>query len=66
MKRGDAPADDAQRERVRELVVARGEQRTADDLHVTRWTVGRLLAGLPLREATRTLIAARLDEVDDG
>jgi hypothetical protein len=63
--RGDAPAPETQRDQVRRLVHERGEQATADHLHVTRWTIGRLLAGLPLREATRTLIATRLEAVQE-
>jgi hypothetical protein len=66
MHRGDSPAPELHREQVRRLVDEHGEQEAADRLHVTRFTVGRLLAGLPLRESTRALIRERLDEEADG
>lgn len=53
---------DGDRDRVRTLVEKVGEYAAANHLHVTRWTVGRILGGLPLQEATRALVVSRLDD----
>jgi hypothetical protein len=60
-RRRDCPAPFDHRERVRRLIGGRGELGAAEALHVSRYTLGRLLGGLPLREGTRVLVAERLD-----
>lgn len=65
-QRRDRPVSVVEQERVRRLVSARGERGAAAALHVSTYTLGRLLGGLPLREATRVLVAQQLGHLDGG
>ena len=48
------------RDQLRDLVVQRGERDVSDLLGVDRRVIARALAALPLRRATREVLAIRL------
>jgi hypothetical protein len=63
-KRVDAPIDESTRTLVRELIAERGERQVLILLCVCRDSLGRALAGLPVRRGTAALIAQGLLRAD--
>lgn len=54
------PLSNRQRKDIAKIVQREGERRTGEILQVSRQTLGRSLAGLPVQHATAALLASRL------
>jgi hypothetical protein len=59
---GAASAPNTLRDRIRELIAREGERGATAHLRISRQTLARALAGLPIQTGTEALIRQRLDD----